>query len=88
MLNLNFSCESWNIRGLGDHNKYVVVKADICDARPQILALQETMLSTTSSMKAASFLLSNLRSFETIYALGSTGRILTAWDLSLFTLLT
>jgi exonuclease III len=82
----SFLIDSWNIRGLGDDHKCSLAYADILVARPQIIALQETKLSSISPAKAASFSPPNLRSFYSINAVGTAGGILTAWDPNFFSL--
>jgi exonuclease III len=84
MDNLSFLLESWNVRGLGDHDKCVSISADISSAKPNILALQETKLDHIASSKASSFLPSSLRDFHAVDADGSSGGLLTAWDANLF----
>jgi exonuclease III len=77
----NLVVMSWNVRGLGDSDKCVLVRDAIVSSSPAIACLQETKLSDVTVFKAASFLPSSLASnFLHIPAAGTRGGILTAWN--------
>lgn len=80
-----FACFSWNVRGLGDTQKCDKVLTELIDAKPHIVALQETKLSSLTPSKIRSFLPSHLDSSLYNASLRTTGGILTAWDSSQFT---
>jgi exonuclease III len=54
MSTLCFAVETWNVRGLGEDDKCTSVCADLAAARPGLVALQETKLSSLSAQKIAS----------------------------------
>ncbi|CAN6285105.1 unnamed protein product [Urochloa humidicola] len=83
----SFSCISWNVSGLGDHDKCGKVLTELIAARPSLVAIQETKLSALPASKTGSFLPSRLKACAYIPADGAAGGILSAWDESIFCLL-
>jgi len=75
------------VRGLGDPDKCVTVRNVIFNAKPSVVCLQESKLSTISVFKAKTF---RPATFSSSFAYspvdGSRGGIITAWDPSLFAL--
>ena len=64
---------SWNVQGLEDDDKCVLVRKAICDANPVIACIQETKLSAVSVFKARTFIPPRLAAFECVEADGSRG---------------
>jgi len=52
----NFVVLSWNVRGLGQSDKRVVVKDNIDKNHPQLVCLQETKLNVVDSFCFRSFM--------------------------------
>jgi hypothetical protein len=52
----NFVVLSWNVRGLGQSDKRVVVKDNIHKNHPQLVCLQETKLNAVDSFCFRSFI--------------------------------
>lgn len=75
---------SWNIHGLGDVDKCVLVRNSFVAANPMFACVQEAKLSTVDQRKISSFLPSRLSAFAVKDADGSRGGILMAWDPSMF----
>jgi exonuclease III len=78
----------WNVRGLGDSDKCNIVRNVFIDAKPSIICIQESKLAAIDLFKAKSFLPPPFSSAFVYAPAGrSRGGIVTAWDPSLFTLL-
>ena len=77
---------SWNVRGLGQQEKFDVMRDALVQAHPSILCLQETKLHSITAQKCKAFLSQSLDSFHLVPASGSRGGILTAWSSSSFIL--
>lgn len=86
MTNKNISILSWNVRGLGQLQRYEDVLTELIARRPDVVALQETKLEGVDLPKRKTFLPSRLSSFATRPSLGAAGGILTAWDSTTITL--
>uniref|UniRef100_A0A341M898 Endonuclease/exonuclease/phosphatase domain-containing protein n=1 Tax=Brachypodium distachyon TaxID=15368 RepID=A0A341M898_BRADI len=54
---------NWNVRGLGNSDKNLLIMNAICSTRPDIVCLQETKLDNIDYFKAAQFLPAGLRTF-------------------------
>jgi hypothetical protein len=85
--NRKISIALWNLRGLGDNGKCVVVRDVFASYHPTIAFLQETKLNDVPVAKFKSFLPSNLFGHCFIPAGGSRGGIATAWNENQLTLL-
>ncbi|RCV20929.1 hypothetical protein SETIT_4G097500v2 [Setaria italica] len=70
---VSFSLLSWNVRGLGDHDKCVLVRDAIFSARPCIVCIQETKLNAVDRLKVQSFLPAYLDEFQTLNADNTRG---------------
>jgi exonuclease III len=82
----NLSMLCWNVRGLGDSNKCVVVKDTIKEANTFILCIQETKLSEISFVKFNNIAPPRYTNYSILSANGSRGGgTLTAWS-SVYTL--
>jgi exonuclease III len=78
---------SWNVRGLGQSDKRVVVKDNIDKNHPQLVCLQETKLNAVDSFCFRSFITPpNLDAFRAKPADDTRGGLVTASCSSLFTL--
>ncbi|RCV15332.1 hypothetical protein SETIT_3G049500v2, partial [Setaria italica] len=84
--NVSFSLHSWNVRGLGDNNKCILVRDVVSSACPKTASFQETKLCNIDHLKVCSFLPANLNEFQYTDADDTRGGILTAWDSSIFSL--
>jgi exonuclease III len=73
---------SWNIRGLGDKDKCIDVKAALSTFNPDLICLQESKLQDLNRFKASSFLPPSIRSFDFVPSIGASGwgGIITAWN--------
>lgn len=71
---------NWNVKGLGDAEKCLLVKDAILASRPDVVCLQETKLQVVDARKVASFLPSNLRTALFMPACGTSGGLMVAWD--------
>lgn len=80
------SLVSWNVRGLGDPKKCVLVLDTLMSSSPTVVCLQETKLANPSNPKLRDFLPRKLLSFDTLPANGASGGVLTAWDSNSVTL--
>jgi hypothetical protein len=69
---------SWNIWGLGDSDKCIVVRDALSLARPIIVCIQESKLRSINVFSSRSFLPRNVTNFESIHTDGSYGGIITA----------
>nr|CAD1818104.1 unnamed protein product [Ananas comosus var. bracteatus] len=83
-VNRNVRFLTWNVRGLHDLSKCLVVKSFIRNCKCCVVCLQETKLSSTSVDKFRSFCGFHLPDFRTRDADGTRGGLLTAWNSSLF----
>ncbi|KAM0926580.1 hypothetical protein ACQ4PT_003607 [Festuca glaucescens] len=72
--------------GLGDDDKCGLVRDAILDARPSIVCIQESKLSSLDRVKLRSFLPPYFSDFASRDDDGSQGGIVTAWDSSSFSL--
>ncbi|CAN6374258.1 unnamed protein product [Urochloa humidicola] len=88
MITRSFSCISWNVHGLGDTDKCGKVLSELISTRPTVVALQETKLGNLCATKLRSFLPSRLQTCDFIPSDGAAGGVLTAWDDSVFRLVT
>jgi exonuclease III len=75
----NLSVLCWNIRGLGDSNKYVMVNDTIKEANASILYIQEIKLNEISFIKFNTIAPSRYTNYSTLPANGSRGN-LTTWS--------
>lgn len=82
----NLSFLSWNVQGLGEEDKCVVVRDLISSAGPDFACLQESKLASLDMFKTRSFLPTRLTSVCSRYADGSCGGIITTWDQNAFSL--
>lgn len=83
---VSFSLVSWNVRGLGDHDKCTLVRDSLCAARPIVVCLQESKLASIPHAKARSFLPSHHVDFLCVDASNTRGGLVTAWDARSLTL--
>ena len=87
-LNCCFNVVSWNVRGLSDSDKCKVVRNVFSDAKPSIICIQESKLALLNNFKSKTFL---PQPFSSSYvyspADGSRGGLITAWDPTLFSLI-
>lgn len=71
---------SWNVRGLGDFEKSLVVRNVIRSSRCDIVCLQETKIADLACSHMADFLPSFFdKQCAFINAIGSSGGCLIAW---------
>jgi exonuclease III len=63
----------WNVRGLGDSNKCVVVKDIIKEANASILCIQETKVSEISFVKFNNIFPPRYTNYSILSANGSRG---------------
>ncbi len=82
--NRSFKFLTWNIRGLNDKDKCVLVKAFLRFSRCSAVCLQETKLAATPQSKFASFCGFHLQEYRVKNAVGTKGGLLTTWNSSLF----
>jgi exonuclease III len=80
----NYVVLSWNVRGLGQSNKCVVVRDNVNLLNPSVVCLQETKLAIDDVRAYRSFLPFNLDCHFARPAVGSSGGILTAWQSNSF----
>lgn len=78
---------SWNVQGMGDPDKCVLVRNSVLSMDPCLACLQETKLSHLNGIKRPAFLPPRLSDFATKDADGSHGGVVTAWDPRLLCLL-
>lgn len=71
---------SWNVQGMGDPDKCVLVRNSVLSMDPCLACLQETKLSHLNGIKRPAFLPPRLSDFATKDADGSHGGVVTAWD--------
>ncbi len=74
----------WNVRGLNDPSKCVLVRSFIRNCKCCVVCLQETKLASSSLAKLRSVCGFSLRDFRSLDALGSKGGLLTAWNPAVF----
>lgn len=65
---VSFTLLSWNVRGLGDHNKCILVRDAIFSTRPNIVCLQETKLGNVDHLKVRNFLPAYLNEYQALNA--------------------
>lgn len=80
----NFVLLSWNVRGLGQDDKCVVVRDNIFKHHPHIVCLQEIKLGVLPDWSYRSFLPANLDAFHSVPVVDSRGGLITAWCSNLF----
>ena len=85
--NRKLTIVSWNVRGLGEEEKCIVVRDTLVTCHPSVACIQETKLSSISPPKFRSFLPANLRGHCFLAANGSRGGVATTWDDSQLALL-
>ncbi|CAO2185858.1 unnamed protein product [Urochloa humidicola] len=83
---IRYALLSWNVRGLGDSDKYKTVRDTLATSRADIVCLQESKLSHTPDTKARAFLPPNLKDYHCVDAIGSCGGIITAWNNTVLTM--
>lgn len=71
---------SWNVRGLNDGAHRELVRESIVSARPSVVCLQETKISSMSWQILMETLGERLWGCCTLDANGTRGGILLAWD--------
>lgn len=86
-MNRTYVICSWNVRGLGDHEKCTAVLMELLSSHLDIVMLQETKLSVIPPSKLTAFLPHHLNCFCFTPSTGASGGILTAWSDSTFSLL-
>jgi hypothetical protein len=85
-MNRTYVIYSWNVRGLGDHDKCADVLMELLSSNLDIILLQETKLSRIPPLKLSSFLPHRLKSCYSPSD-SASGGVLIAWSYSVFTLL-
>jgi hypothetical protein len=73
---------SWNVRGLNDDDKCVLLHDSCRDANPHLVCLQETKLTDPSLNIIHSFLPYRLNDHHLVNACDTRGSVLTAWNSS------
>lgn len=79
-MNESLSVLSWNVRGLNDAAHRELVRQITTGARPSIVCLQETKLSSFSRATLVDSLGPGYTGFHVLDATGTRGGILLAWD--------
>lgn len=76
-----FTFVSWNVRGLGEDDKCVAVKAVLSTAAVSVVCIQEAKLQNVPVFKALAFLPGHVaRSLVFQASTGASGELITAWD--------
>lgn len=75
---------SWNVRGLNDSAKCVVVKNFLRNSKCCVVCLQETKLPSISLTKSRTIFGFHLQEFRVLHPIGTKGGLLTAWNPFLF----
>lgn len=63
---VSYSLLSWNVRGLGEKDKCMIVRDTLTIARANIVCLQETKLRATDKLKSCAFLPMTLNEFRCV----------------------
>lgn len=79
LLHFPLSIFNWNVRGLGDANKCAIVKDVICDAKPDLICLQETKWNESSIFTVRQICPSSFKNYIALDATGSRDGILLTW---------
>ena len=75
-----FKILNWNVRGLGDQSKCMVIKNTVLDLNCDILCFQETKWCDHSIFRVRQVCPSKFNAYITLDAEGSRGGILLAWS--------
>lgn len=79
-LKFAFKLLNWNVRGLGDLNKCMVIKNSVLDLNCDLFCFQETKWNDHSIFKVRQVCSAKFKSYITLDAEGSRGGILLAWS--------
>lgn len=79
-MNEGLSVLSWNVRGLNDAAHRELVKQTTLGARPSVVCLQETKLSSITQPIVADTLGQGFAGYRALNAAGTRGGILLAWN--------
>ncbi|XP_057432197.1 uncharacterized protein LOC130724947 [Lotus japonicus] len=75
---------TWNVRGLGRSLKRKVVKQAVSKLRPEVLLIQESKLNSDREREIQEWSGSLDMEFETVFAIGAAGGLLTLWKRNSF----
>jgi len=81
---LMFRLLSWNVRGINDRNKKVLLKSFLRYLKCDLVCLQETKKVVVSSSNIRSFWGYHSVDFAALNAVGSSGGVLVMWDKSVY----
>lgn len=76
---------SWNVRGLNDRAKRVLVRHEVQKHSPHVLCIQETKWDMENAQYIRETIGSRIDNFGLIKANGTAGGVLLAWDHRMFT---
>lgn len=79
-LKFSFKLLNWNVRGLGDLNKCMVIKNSVLNLNCDLFCFQETKWNEHSIFKVRQVCLAKFKSYITLDAEDSRGGILLAWS--------
>ena len=81
---MNLKILSWNVRGLNNFHKRVIVKILLKEWKGDVICLQETKLNSTNSTVVKSLWGSPFVDWPVLDAIHTAGGIWLAWDRRLF----
>ena len=81
-----FRLLSWNVRGINDRDKKVLLKSFLRDWRCDLMCLQETKMEAISLSDVRALLGNHSVDFAALNAVGLSGSVLVMWDKSAYRL--
>lgn len=82
--NLMFRLLSWNVRGINDRDKKVLLKSFLRDWKCDLVCLQETKMEVVLASDVRSFWGYHSVDYAALNAVGSSGVVLVMWDKSVY----
>src|SRR4051812_11462209 len=79
-MNRNWSILNWNIRGIIDQNKWLVIRQKINEAPCDIICMQETKREVFDSRYIQNFYPRRINKYDYVASVGASGDIIIAWN--------